>query len=100
MAVLSGNTAVQGTLTANTVDTVILTAPCTSINVVNTTGSAAIYFTADLVGGANAQPTVNGVDCRVLPADVSAVEVKLIGGNGVVVNLISSGTPSYSVEIL
>ena len=100
MALVSGTSAASGTLTGSTVDTVILTKPCSTVTVVNVTGSAAIYFTVCTVGGPSAQPTVGGADCKVLPAAIGSVDVKIISGYGVVVNLISSGTPGYTVEII
>lgn len=99
MAVYSGGSAVNQTLTASTVDTVILTKSGRGVTVVNVSGSAIIYFTVSHVGGANPQPTIGGVNCYVLPATVGSLDVTHDGQFGSVVNLISSGTPAYSVSI-
>lgn len=102
MAAYSGNVAVTTTaLTANTVDTVILTAPTLhGVTVLNSTGTSDIYFTVCNVGGPDTQPTVAGTDCYHLPAAIGSLDVEIISLDGVVVNLISSGTPGYSVEIV
>lgn len=90
------------TLTAATVDTVNVTASAgqrasTRVRVVNLDGAAAIYFTLD-----GTAPTVGGAKTYELAAVAGAaqaisVDVKAVD---VVVKLISSGTPKYSVSRL
>ena len=101
---MSGNQNIQkssitATLTANTVDLAILTNPCFEVTVVNVTGTAAIYFTVGHPGGPCPQPTVGGQECYVLPAAVGSVDIRHAGQFGTVVQLISSGTPTYTVSI-
>lgn len=99
MAVLGGRRVVNGTLTADTVDTVILTAAARTVTIVNVSGSAEIFFTISHPGGPNVQPTVGGTNCFVLPATIGSLDVRHDGQFGNVINLISSGTPAYSVTI-
>lgn len=101
-------------LAANTVDTVswevarttsygstVLAAPSRRVTVVNVSGAAAIYARADGVA-----PTVGGSGSYWLPAMVGAsISVTVSGGTNpddatefaTRVQLISSGTPTYSV---
>lgn len=100
MASGNGVNAWTSTLTASTVDTVVLTAPAFNYQVVNVTGAAPIFFTVDVVGGRNPQPAVNGPNCYCAASVVGAtVPVRVNGSGGVVVNLISAGTPAYTVEV-
>ena len=99
MTAYAGVNAVNETLTASTVDTVILSKPSRGVTVVNVSGSAIIYFTVSHPGGSNPQPTIGGANCYVLPATVGSLDVTHDGQFGSVVNLISSGTPAYSVSI-
>lgn len=99
MTLYSGTNAVTATLAANTVDTVILTKPTKSITILSDSGSAAIFFTVCLVGGPDVTPTVNGVNCYTIPATIGSLNIPIISNGGVVVNLISSGTPQYTVEV-
>lgn len=84
----------HGTLTASTVATVTLTRDFQRVEVLNVTGSAAIYFTVD---GSN--PTVAGDDTYVVPAVTGASFSAPANASGstTVVKLISSGTPGYAV---
>lgn len=100
MTLYSGKRTANATLTANTVDTVILTGAARKITVLNISGSASIFFTVSHPGGDNAQPTVNGQNCYVLPASLGSLDVRHDGMFGSVINLISSGTPQYAVEIV
>lgn len=101
MATYSGANAVTATLTAATVDTVILTKPTLNgVTVLSDSGSAAVFFTVSNLGGPNTQPIIDGANCDTLPATIGSVTVPIISHNGVVVNLISSGTPQYTVAIL
>lgn len=92
----------SGTLVASTVQTVSLDQPYESITVVNDTGTAAIYFRLD---GVN--PTVGGDDCYIVPAAITQETVPGITSiaenadgtiPGSTIKLISSGTPSFTVE--
>lgn len=99
MAVVSGGRSASGTLTASTVETVILTAACKKITVLNVTGTTAIYFRVAHIGGSNPQPAVGDAVSYVLPAAIGSVDIRHAGQFGTVVNLISSGTPGYAVSI-
>jgi hypothetical protein len=83
----------HGQLAANTVDVVTMNADWESIQVVNRSGTAEIYFT---VNGTAA--TVGGANCYVLPACLGVATPTGINFNAVtVIQLISSGTPTYSI---
>jgi len=90
----------HNTLVATTVDTVTLNASADqrdTLVVTNVDGLAAIYYT---FGSSPGTPTVAGDDTWVLPAVAGYTKVhKLPGAAGaLVVKLISSSTPAYSVE--
>lgn len=98
MATTSLNTGerAHATLVASTVDTVTLTnTQIDEVEILNRDGSAEIYFTVD-----GTAPTVGGNNTNVLPAAVGSVVVGVRrAAGGVVVKLISAGTPAYSVGI-
>ena len=102
MANYTGNTAVHQTLVAQTVDTVTLTpanAAYGEVTVVNRSGAAEIYFTVGSGSNLPATPVVAANDTYVLPASMGSFSVPWSGGSGgAVVKLISSGTPTYSVQ--
>jgi hypothetical protein len=87
------------TLTAATVDTVTFAgtdnqADKTAVRVWNDTGAVAIFFTLD-----GTDPTVAGAKTYRVPAVAGAcTEVVPLGATATTVKLISSGTPTYSVE--
>jgi hypothetical protein len=83
-------------LVASTVDTITFTASDRiKVRVTNDTGTAALFFTTDGV----TDPTVNGAACERVPASAGAyVEVDIATGTATVVKVISSGTPTYSVQ--
>lgn len=86
----------HGTLVANVVTTVTLTAAgdtVDNVEVVNRTGTAEIYFRVD-----GTDPTVAGNDCEMLPATVGGLEVGVPGSFAGVVKLISTGGQAYSVR--
>jgi hypothetical protein len=94
--IAAGEIAAYGkALAASTVDTVTFTASDrNSVRVYNDTGTAAIHFTTD-----GTTPTVNGANTYRVPASAGAyLTVEVLGGGATVVKLISSGTPTYSVE--
>lgn len=92
-AAASGQVSVQDkTLTASTVDTVTFDEPVSGVEVL-TDGTAAVYFS--LNGSA---PVVSGQSTYKVPAASSPTSVVVCVDHGfTVVNLISSGTPTYSV---
>jgi hypothetical protein len=89
----------HGSLTASTVAEITL--PDQSfgkIEVTNRSGDDEIYFIVLAANDADTDPTVEGDDCEVLPAAVSALEVSAPDPSPVVVKLISEGTPDYSIR--
>lgn len=100
----------HGTLVANTVTTVTLTARTNpnapgaygSVEVINVDGAGIIYFrvlsATDVTAGI--APTVAGNDCEILPAVPNAQILPLPseGGDPVAVKLISASTPKYTVR--
>jgi hypothetical protein len=102
MASYSASRAVHATLAASTVDTVTLTLTHPRIEILNR-GTGDIFLTVD-----GSTPTVGGNDTFVVPSNGVGffpnpflAEPGLAGGPQVpgrtVVNLISTGTPAYSV---
>lgn len=88
----------SGTLVASTVTTVTLTNARGRIRVVNRGGTADIWFTIAGSGQTPAVPTVGGNDCYCAPGVAGASEVVEAPAAPVVVSLISSGTPTFTVE--
>jgi hypothetical protein len=95
----------SGTLTASTVDLVFLTGIGNGVSVTNVNGSAPIYFTVDTPGGACKPPTTYaasvgsvGVFCAASVIG-QTVSTKLDAQSGAIVQLISSGTPTYTVAL-
>jgi hypothetical protein len=84
------------TLVANTASSVTLDWPSHLIEVVNVSGTAAVYFTLD-----GSLPAVATDGSMVLPAAIGALEVGPTSG-GVInkVRLISAGTPLVSVRVI
>lgn len=89
----------HGTLTAATVATVSVGADvvdnwkaATTIEVLNRSGSAEIFFTLD-----GSAPTVAGPNTYIVPAAIGSVMVDVTLDGPVTVKLISTGTPTYSV---
>lgn len=100
MASGSAGRVYSGTLTGSTVDTVLLTTPGTSVTVTNDTGTSPIWFTVSEPGGACPTPTVGGANCFSAGSVAGiAVPVRHPGYNGVIVQLISAGTPTYTVTV-
>ena len=93
---------ITATLSANTVDLAVLTEPGFGVQVSNDNALAPIYFTVGRPGGANPVPTVNGVSCWCASsvAAQSVVTVRHPAQFGSVVQLISAGTPQYTVTVV
>jgi hypothetical protein len=83
----------HGQLTAGVVDTVTMNGTWESIQVVNRSGTAEIYFT---VNGTAA--TVGGANCYVLPACLGVATPGRVNFTAPdTISLISTGTPTYSI---
>lgn len=80
------------TLSASTVDTVTFTDDIDRVRII-TDGAAKMYVTVD-----GSTPTVSGAKTHLLPASVSVLEIQMADADDLAVKLISSGTPTYSVE--
>jgi hypothetical protein len=97
---LSAKRVVSATLTASTVDFIFLTESAQAIQVTNLTGTAPIYFTVSHPGGSAPVPTIGGNGCYCAASVAgAAVPVRHDGMYGTIVQLISTGTPTYSVEV-
>ena len=100
-----GQRSVSATLQASTVDLVWLTDPGFGVQVTNDTGSADIYFTVSHPGGPCPVPTVaastgaQNVFCAASAAGITTV-VRHSAQFGSIVQLISSGTPAYTVSVV
>jgi hypothetical protein len=90
------------TASVGVVDLIVLTDGGYGVNVTNINGLAPIFFTVDAKGGACPVPTVNGASGEYCASSVGAqsVNVRFDGQFGSVVQLISSGTPTYSVSVI
>lgn len=101
MATYSGAHTFTSSASVNTVDTVILTDGGFGVTVTNVSGSAPIFFTVSHPGGPCPVPTVNGTNGYVA-ASVAGVTVPVrhAAQFGSVVQLISAGTPQYTVAVV
>lgn len=81
------------TLAAATVDTVAFAEDIDEVTVISLDGAAAVYFTLD-----GSTPTVAGANTYVLPAALGAAAFEPRTAGPTVVKLISSGTPTISVQ--
>jgi hypothetical protein len=89
----------HGTLVASTVTTVTVNAAHEAVTVtVRGASPADIFFTVGTSGNTPTAPTSGGNDCYVVPGVNGASKTVLAGSAPVVVSLISTGTPAYSVE--
>lgn len=85
----------DGTLTANTVDTIAMDRGWDTIQIINEDTALTIWYTVD--GSTPAVGGATGGTARVLPPQT--VDTPLIPNSvAVVVKLISSGTPKYAIE--
>lgn len=88
----------RGSLTANTVAVVTIEGDHDEVEVTNTTGSAAIYYT---LGNVADTPTVAGEGAGIfqLPAAIASRTHRRPAAEArTIVKLISSGTPGYDVQ--
>ncbi len=81
-------------LAANVVDAVNFAVDPSAI-AIESSGTAAIYFTTD-----GSTPTVGGATTRVVPAASSATRRLVRHSGGQSVRLVSTGTPTYSVVVV
>lgn len=95
MATVTGNWAVNGTLTANTAQAIELYEASDVVTVVARSASE-IWFRA--VAGTTAPVAVTGgVDCYCVPAVAGASVTVRVGVAPTSVSVISTGTPTYAV---
>lgn len=95
MATYTGKRIVSATLAAGVVDTITFDADYTSVEILSRDGAAEIYATVDT----NLTPTVGGANCDVLPAVIGSLTIDASGyGSPTTLQLISSGTPAYTVK--
>jgi hypothetical protein len=91
----------RGSLTANTVAVVTIEGDFDEVEVTNTTGSAAIYYTFGDDTDTTANPTVAGTGNGIfqLPAAITSRTHRRPAAEArTIVKLISSGTPGYDVQ--
>jgi hypothetical protein len=94
----------SATLQASTVDLVYLTEGGFAVTVTNDSGTAPIYWTVDHPGGVCTAPTVAastgtvGLWCSAASPGAQST-ARHSGQFGSIVQLISSGTPSYTVNV-
>ena len=101
MSIYSSGQYFTGTIQgASSVDTVVLTAPGYSVKVTNNSGTSPIYWTADSPWGSLFAPTVGGHG-TLCSASVAGASTNVRGAfmYGAVIQLISAGTPQYSIEM-
>lgn len=84
----------HGTLVADTVTTVTLTEPGTTLLVINKSATDTIYYT---FGAGATNPTVAGDDTYCCPPGAGKRHTQGFFAT-LIVKLISSGTPAFSVE--
>ncbi|WP_327222998.1 hypothetical protein OG229_02320 [Streptomyces platensis] len=81
------------TLVAGQVETTTFTEDLDEVTIVSLDGAAALYFTVD-----GRTPTVGGANARVVPAAIGAVNIDVPTAGNSVVKVISSGTPTISIQ--
>ena len=97
MAAQTAVTAQTATLSANTVDSILLSGPRSWIQVVNHTASTSIYVTRGVTVAGTVDPTVAGDDCFVCLPGIP-LNLNLRSASTVCLKLISAGTPTYTVQ--
>ena len=91
--VAAGAVAKHGvTLVANDVITVTFTDNVKTIEIISD-GVAAAFYSLD-----KSTPAVNGANCYILPAGTVSVDVRNAASSTDTVKIISSGTPTISVQ--
>lgn len=89
----------HGTLEAATVAAVELPeVNYSTVEVVNRDGAEEIYFIVLTARDIDDDPSVEGDNCEMLPASMSALVVNAPDPAPVTVKLISAGTPKYSLR--
>ncbi len=102
MAVNGGKQVVTSTCAPNIVDTAILQGAGFSVKVTNLSENANLFWTVDSPGGACVPPTINGVNAFCCASVGSGAAINTRAGDfmfGAVVQLISSASVTYSVEM-
>lgn len=91
--VAAGNVAAHNlTLVANTVTTVDFADNVPAVEIISD-GTAAVYYSVD-----GSTPTVGGANCYMLPAGFVGIDVRRANVSVDSVKLISTGTPTVSVQ--
>lgn len=102
MAVNGGKQAVGAVLSANVVDTAVLTGSGFSVKITNLNQVADLYWTVDSPGGACIPPTVGGVNSFCAASVGPGGDINTRAGSfiyGAVVQLIANGAVHYLVEL-
>ena len=98
-----GQVVVTGQITANNVDTAILLGGGFSVKVTNLNGAAPIWYTTSTRGGSCPTPVIGGGNNanNFCAASVAGTSVSSRGPfqYGAIVQLTSTGTPTYQVEL-
>lgn len=81
-------------LSTSTVETVTFTDNVSAVQIISD-GTAAVYYTTD-----GSTPTVGGANCYLIPAAVCVEERAMPQQGTDAIKLISSGTPTLSVQRL
>lgn len=100
MATNVGTRSVSAQLTPNVADLVSLTDPGAGVSITNDTGGSLIWFTVSHPGGPCPVPTLSGVNSSCAASiPGSTVNLRHPGKAGSIVQLISSGAPTYTVTV-
>ena len=98
----AGTRVVSNTLSGSTVDLVYLSDPGYGVNVENVSQTANIWFTVSHPGCPCPAPTIGASVGAFCAGSVGAtsINVRHAGQFGSIVQLISSGTPTYTVSVI
>jgi hypothetical protein len=99
MANYNGGRVLTEKLNGSNADLCLMSAAGEAIIVSNISGEAPIYFTVDKPGGPCPVPTVNGSTCFAVAGTGNRVSVRHDGMYGSVVQLISSASVQYTIEV-
>jgi hypothetical protein len=100
MATYSASQSKYATLVANTVDTITLTGTGNILRLLTTAGTSHAYFTVASTGLTPATPTVGGDNTyATVHGNPGYIDIPWNGG-GVVVKIISSGTPTIGILLI